>query len=99
MLVYWGPGTKTTSGSRLLVSWDQNGLALWDQNRLRVVRQRTHCRFLEGEEGNEKDRERKINVREKHQLVASLVHSHKGPNLYPRHVPYLRIKSVTFCSA
>ena len=38
------------------------------------------CIFLERREGREKERERNIYVREKHQLVASRVHPDWGPN-------------------
>ena len=40
--------------------------------------------FLERGEGREKERERNINVREIHPLVASLMHPNQGPNLQPR---------------
>ena len=39
-----------------------------------------------GREG-ERERERNIDVRERHRRVASHVCLHWGPNLQPRHVP------------
>ena len=42
--------------------------------------------FSEKGEGREKERERNIDVQEKHQFVAS--HSPLGPSLQPRHVPW-----------
>ena len=41
-------------------------------------------------------RERNIDVREKHQLVASCTWPNRGPDLQPRHVSWLGIKSATF---
>ena len=52
--------------------------------------------FLEGGEWREKERERNINVREKHQSVASCMCLHQRPNLQPRHMPWLGIELVTF---
>ena len=43
-----------------------------------------------------KERERNINVREKHQLVAFCRHPNQGPNPQPRHEPWVRIKPTTF---
>ena len=51
--------------------------------------------FLERGEGREKKRERNINVREKHWLVASQTLLGQGPNPPPRHVPWLRIELAT----
>ena len=52
--------------------------------------------FLERGDGREKERERYINVREKHRLVISCTHPDQGPNPQPRHVPWLGFKLVTF---
>ena len=49
--------------------------------------------------GREKKRKRNINVREKHQSVASRVHHNQGPNPQPRHVPRPGIEPATFCFA
>ena len=51
--------------------------------------------FSEKGEGREKERERNINVREIHWLVASHMHPDQGPNLKPRHVPWLKIEPIT----
>ena len=42
--------------------------------------------FREGE-GRERERDRNIDVREKHRLVASCTHPNQGLNSRPRHVP------------
>ena len=42
---------------------------------------------LERGKGREKERERKINVREKHRLVAFHMCLDQRLNLHPRHVP------------
>ena len=52
--------------------------------------------FLEREEGREKEKERNSDVREKHRLVASRMHTIRGLNLQPRHVPWLGTKPATF---
>ena len=44
----------------------------------------------------EGERERNIDVREKHQLVASHTHPNWGPNLQARYVPSLGIEPTTF---
>ena len=55
--------------------------------------------FLEKREWRDKERERNIDVREKHQLVVSLTLPDQGPNVQPRHVPWPGIKPVTFLYA
>ena len=56
--------------------------------------------FLFREEGREKERERNIDVREKHQLVACCTCPDWVPNLQPRCVLWLGIERVaTFCFA
>ena len=50
------------------------------------------------EKGRE-EKERNINVREKRQLVASLMFLDQGQNLQPRHVSQLGTESLTFCFA
>ena len=50
-----------------------------------------------GEEG-EKERERIINVREKHRSVVSCTCPDWGTNLQPRHVPWLGIKPTSLAS-
>ena len=52
--------------------------------------------FLERGEGREKKRERNMDVREKHWLVASYTSADQGPNLQPRHVPRPGIGLATF---
>ena len=47
--------------------------------------------------GREKERERNINVRENHQLVASCMRPDQGWNLQPSYVPWPGIKPATFC--
>ena len=51
----------------------------------------------------EKERERNIDVREKHLLVASCIHPDQGvnlqPNPWPRHVSWLAIEPTIFWSA
>ena len=42
--------------------------------------------FLGKEEGRENERERSMDVREKHQLVVSYMHPDQGLNPQPRHV-------------
>ena len=49
-------------------------------------------------EGREKEKERNIDVREKHQSVASHIHSNRGPNLQPRRVPWLGTEPATLWS-
>ena len=51
--------------------------------------------LLEIGEGREKERERNIDVREEHWLVASL-NIRTGLILQPKHVPWLGIKPATF---
>ena len=53
--------------------------------------------FLERGKGREEERERNVDVSEKHCLVASCTHHIQGPNLQPRHVLWLGIELVTFC--
>ena len=55
--------------------------------------------FLERGEWREKEWKRNIDMREKHQLVASSTYPDLGRNLQPRHVPWSGIKLVTFCFA
>ena len=56
--------------------------------------------ILERGGGREKERERNINVREKHQSTASCMYPNlQGMNLQPRHVPCLGIKPATLRSA
>ena len=50
--------------------------------------------YMRGEGGRK--RGRGTSMCERHQLVASCMHPHWGPNLQPRHVPWLVIKLVTF---
>ena len=45
-------------------------------------------------EGREKRRDRNINVREKHQSVASCTHLGEGLNLQPQHILWLGIEPV-----
>ena len=52
--------------------------------------------ILERGEGREGERERNIDVREKHQPAAFHMHPNQETNLQPRHVPYPGIKPVTF---
>ena len=52
--------------------------------------------ILEREEGGERERERNINVREKHRSVASHVHPNQGSTPQPRFVPWLEIEPSTF---
>ena len=52
--------------------------------------------ILERGEWWEKEGERNINVREKHQLVASCTHPDQEPDPQPRHVPWTGIKPMTF---
>ena len=52
--------------------------------------------FLAKRKGRKKERERNVNVREKHQSVASCTHRDRGPNGQSRHVPWLRIELATF---
>ena len=40
--------------------------------------------------------EREIDVREKHQSIASYMYPDWGLNLQPRYVPWQRIKTITF---
>ena len=63
------------------------------------------CLFILGkEEGTErerkkereKERKRNINVRDKHQLVASHSCLDQGLNLQPRYVPWLEIEPTNF---
>ena len=49
------------------------------------------------ERGRERKRERNINVREKHWLVASLRHPNPGLNLQPKYAPWLGTEPLTFC--
>ena len=53
--------------------------------------------FLERGGRREEKRERNIDVRGKHQLVASCTYPDWGPNPQPRHVPWLGMEPVTFC--
>ena len=46
-------------------------------------------------EGRQKEREREIDVREKHRLVVSGTCPNQGLNLQPRHVPWPGIEPVT----
>ena len=55
--------------------------------------------YLERGKGREKERERNIDVREKHKPVASGTLPNLGPNLQPRHVPWSRIEPATLCFA
>ena len=48
---------------------------------------------------NSERRERRKRERKKHQAVASHAHPNQGPNLQPRHVPWLGIEPATFCFA
>ena len=43
----------------------------------------------------ERERERKMDVREKHQSIAFCMHPDQKSNLQPRDVPRLRIKPAT----
>ena len=53
--------------------------------------------FLERGGEREKERERNIDARKKHQcVVASSTHPNWGPGLQPRHVPWLGIEPETF---
>ena len=52
--------------------------------------------LLEKEEGRKKERERNIDMLERHQSVAFPVPPVWGPAPRPRHVPWLGIKPVTF---
>ena len=52
--------------------------------------------FRWGKGGRKRGRE-KLDVREKHPLVASLLHPDGGLNPQPRRVPWLGIKPLTFC--
>ena len=52
--------------------------------------------LLEREEGKEEGRERNIDGREKHRLVASCTHMDQGSKLQPRCVPRLGINPATF---
>ena len=52
--------------------------------------------YSERKEGREKERERNMDVREKHSLVASCTHPDQEPNLQPRHEPWRAIKPATF---
>ena len=51
-------------------------------------------KFLQRGEGRE--RERNINVREKHKSIAFPTRPNQGPGLEPRHVPWLGSKQATF---
>ena len=54
--------------------------------------------FIFRERGRrEKERERNIDVREKHWLIASPTHPYWGPNPQPRCVPWQGMEPVTFC--
>ena len=55
-----------------------------------------HLFIVERREGREKERERNINVRERHWAVDSWMHPKWGPVLQPRHVPWPGIKLMTF---
>ena len=48
------------------------------------------------ERGREGEKEKNIDIREIHRLVASCRPPTKGPGLQPRHVPWLGIEQVTF---
>ena len=52
-----------------------------------------HCFWRE----RKGERERSVNVREKHQLGASCVHPNWGLNQQPRYVPWLGIEPTAFC--
>ena len=52
--------------------------------------------FLEKGEGRDKKRDRNVDVREKHRLVASCTSPDWEPNPKPRCVPWLEIELVTF---
>ena len=54
------------------------------------------CLLILEREGRDKERERNINVREKHWLVAFSVCPDWGMNPKPRHVPWLEIKPKIF---
>ena len=54
---------------------------------------------LEGGERRGRERERNIDVQEKHQLVAPFSHTpSRGPGLQPRHVPWPGTEPATFWS-
>ena len=55
------------------------------------------CFFVERGEVREKEGERNINVRDKHQSTASQTYPNWRPNPQPRYVPWLRIKPANFC--
>ena len=52
--------------------------------------------ILETGEVKEKERERNMDMKEKHQSVVSLACPDQEPNLKPRHVPQPEIKQTTF---
>ena len=52
------------------------------------------CLLIFIERGERRERERSINVKEKHQSVASCMCRDQGPNPQLRHVPWLRIEST-----
>ena len=70
--------------------WKQNYFILF------YPHPRTCSMVLERGKGREGERERSINMREKHQLLASCTHPNQGPNPKPRHVPRRGIKPATF---
>ena len=52
--------------------------------------------ILERGKGWEKERERNIDVREKHRLAASCTRPDWGPNLQPSHVPWIQTDLITW---
>ena len=65
----------------------KNNTLTWQQSNKMILIFKNMYLFLERREGREKERERNIDVREKHQSVYSHTCPNLGPGLHPRYVP------------